>query len=78
MPNLVSLTARASNGQRWPDAATVVDTLTRRTCNMTARPDHPHSAPTGIDILDMTTGMAGALATMFPYDKGLARTESPP
>ena len=78
MPNLVSLAARASNGQRWPNANTVVNTLTRRTCKMTARPDHPHSALTGVDFLDVTTGMAGALATMFPCDKGVAKTEPPP
>ena len=54
-----------------------IDTPTRRVCKMTARPDHPHSAMTGIDVLDMTTGMARALATMFPCDKGVAKTESP-
>ena len=37
---------------------------------MTARPDHPHSALTGIDVLGMTTGMAGALAAMFLCDNG--------
>ena len=55
-----------------------IDTPTRRTCKMTARPEQPYSPLTGIDVLDMTTGMAGALATMFPCDKGMARTESPP
>ena len=37
---------------------------------MTAKPDHPRSALTGIHVLDMTTGMAGALATMFLCDNG--------
>ena len=54
-----------------------IDTLTWCKCDMTARPDHPRSALTGIDVLDMTTGMAGALATKFLYDKGVAKTESP-
>ena len=54
-----------------------IDNLTWCKCDMTARPDHPRSALTGIDVLDMTTGMAGALATKFLYDKGVAKTESP-
>ncbi len=37
---------------------------------MTAGPDRPKSALTGISVLDMTTGMAGALATMFLCDNG--------
>ena len=52
----------------------LIDTLTRCKRKMTARPDHPRSALTGIDVLDMTTGMAGALATMFLSDN-VAKTE---
>ena len=37
---------------------------------MTAGPDGPKSALTGFNVLDMTTGMAGALATMFLCDNG--------
>ena len=54
-----------------------IDTLTWCKCDMTARPDHPRSALTRIDDLDVTTGTAGALATKFLYDKGVAKTESP-
>jgi hypothetical protein len=44
---------------------------------MTARPDHPRSALTRIDDLDVTTGTAGAVATKFLYNRGVAKTESP-
>ena len=54
-----------------------IDTLTWCKCDMTARPDHPRSALTRIDDLDMTTGMAGASATKFRCDD-VAKTESPP
>ena len=37
---------------------------------MTASPDRPQSALTGINVLDMSTGMAGALATLFLCDNG--------
>ena len=46
------------------------ESLTWYNGEMTAIPDHPRSALTGIDVLDMTTGMAGALATMFLCDNG--------
>ena len=55
-----------------------IDTLTWCKCDMTARPDHPRSALTRIDDLDVTTGTAGAVATKFLFDRGVARTESPP
>ena len=54
----------------------LIDTLTWCKCKMTARPDHLCSALQGIDVLDMTTGMAGALATMFLCDN-VSKTESP-
>ena len=54
-----------------------IDTLTWCKCDMTARPDHPRSALTRIDVLDVTAGKAGASATMFLFDRGVARTQSP-
>ena len=55
----------------------LIDTLTLCKCKMTARPDHPRSALTRIDVLDVTTGTAGAVATKFLYDRGVAKTTSP-
>ena len=57
--------------------APLIDTLTWCERKMTARPDHPRSALTGVDVLDMTNGMAVALATIFVCNNG-AKTESPP
>lgn len=37
---------------------------------MKAGPDGPKSALIGFNVLDMTTGIAGALATMFLCDNG--------